>query len=157
MCVVCVHLRVFEENQADGSLQRERYVQRPRRVGNLASESSSSWPESPGWEGRGQGEIDLEKQAGQALKSLTGQAKGLGLYLKSNGEPLKVLELVTNMIKSADVGGFINAHTSGGHGRAGSPPGIHGVYSSRLRREERGQEDLAYEGLECLKSMFYRG
>lgn len=110
-----------------------------------------------GGRAEGRGEIDLEKQAGQALKSLTGQAKGLGLYLKSNGEPLKVLELVTNMIKSADVGGFINAHTSGGHGRAGSPPGIHGVYSSRLRREERGQEDLAYEGLECLKSMFYRG
>ena len=76
------------------------------------------------------GEIDLEKQAGQVLQSLAWQAKGLGLYLKGNGEPLKALELMSNLIKSADVGGLIDAHALG-HGRTGCPPGFHGIYLTR--------------------------
>lgn len=99
------------------------------------------------------GEIDLKKQAGQVLKGLTWQAKGLGLYPKGNGEPLKILELMSNVIKLAD-GGLINAYTSG-HGRASRPPGIK-TYSFRLRKEKRGREDLAHRGLEWLKSMLYR-
>lgn len=69
VCMACVHMRVFGENQTGDSLQREQYVQRPRRVGSLALERSSpSRLEGPGWEGRGWGEMYLEKQAGPRPK-----------------------------------------------------------------------------------------
>lgn len=153
MRVVCVYIRVFEENQADGSLQREHTHKSP--------EGWAAWlwrevaPERVLGERREEwGQRDLKKQAGQVLKGLAWQAKGLGLYLKSNGEPLKTLEMMSNMIKLAD-GGSINAYTLG-HGKAGSPLGISGVYSSRVKKEKRGQEDLAHRGLEWLKPMLYR-
>lgn len=44
VCMACVHMRVFGENQTGDSLQREQYVQRPRRVGSLALERSSPSP-----------------------------------------------------------------------------------------------------------------
>lgn len=143
MYVVCVHTHVFEENQADYSLQREKYVQRPRGGGGR---EAWLWREvalhglrtlwGVGW-AEESGEIDLEKQAGQLLQSLTWQDKGLGLYLKSSGEPLKALELVSNTIKSADGGDLNDAHNLR-HGRADSLLGIHSVYSIRLRRKEGG-------------------
>jgi len=57
---------------------------------------------------------DLPREAGQGwvLQSHPWQAKELGLYLKSSGEPLKELELESILIEQADVGGLINVHPS---------------------------------------------
>lgn len=53
VCVVCVHMHVCRENQADIPLRREQYVQRLRRVGNLTlKRSGSHWLQHLGGEGR---------------------------------------------------------------------------------------------------------
>lgn len=79
-------MHVFGKNQRVGSLQRLEYMQRPRRVGNLALEgNSSTWPKSPGWEGTGYKKMYLEKQAGLGQEGLMWQAKSKGFTLRMMG------------------------------------------------------------------------